>query len=439
MLDSLPWPHLIFSLALAGATAAPANAQITFEPAFSFTFDEPFYPTSIARGDFNGDGLLDLVVSGRNVDGLMAFFPGQGNGVFSAPEFIEMGQQTNWVVARDFDGDGILDLAIAVRTFPGNIKVRRGIGDGTFERPGDFYATGRDPSQIEVVDHDRDGDMDLAVVSHRSDEVVLLDNLGDGHFEIIQRIRMSVGLRIPARPHSIESGNFAGGGQDLAITHLTSGHLSVCRNLPGGGYGPARRIHLGLPVTVATADLQPDGLADLLAIQFTQSGGILTTMFGDGTGGFARSDSDPFGGYAWFAATADFDGDGAPDVAVSDALDSLVYLLRNRADGTGEFESPTFIPTGGFTRVIVPHDYDFDCDWDFFTADIALHRIQLWRNVTEQAGRCTSRDTDGDGMIGFTDLIAVLGSWGTANPALDFNFNGTVDFLDLLLLLEVWG
>ena len=47
-------------------------------------------------------------------------------------------------------------------------------------------------------------------------------------------------------------------------------------------------------------------------------------------------------------------------------------------------------------------------------------------------------DVDGDGTVGFADLLAVLAAWGTADPAADVDGNGTVEFADLLLVLAGW-
>ena len=49
-------------------------------------------------------------------------------------------------------------------------------------------------------------------------------------------------------------------------------------------------------------------------------------------------------------------------------------------------------------------------------------------------------DLDGDGSVGFGDLIEVLSSWGpcTGCPA-DVDGNGDVGFSDLLLVLSTWG
>ena len=49
-------------------------------------------------------------------------------------------------------------------------------------------------------------------------------------------------------------------------------------------------------------------------------------------------------------------------------------------------------------------------------------------------------DSDGDGVIGVLDLLAVLDEWGcTRNCSADFDGNGTVDVIDLLTLIQYWG
>jgi hypothetical protein len=49
-------------------------------------------------------------------------------------------------------------------------------------------------------------------------------------------------------------------------------------------------------------------------------------------------------------------------------------------------------------------------------------------------------DLDGDGMVGFSDVLMVLANWGCAGSCPeDVDFDGTVGFSDVLLLLASWG
>ena len=49
-------------------------------------------------------------------------------------------------------------------------------------------------------------------------------------------------------------------------------------------------------------------------------------------------------------------------------------------------------------------------------------------------------DLDGDGFVGVTDLLQLLGVWGACkNCQEDFDGNGFVDVLDILELINFWG
>jgi len=49
-------------------------------------------------------------------------------------------------------------------------------------------------------------------------------------------------------------------------------------------------------------------------------------------------------------------------------------------------------------------------------------------------------DIDGDGLVGLTDLIAVLASWGSCSGcSADVDSDGVVDFTDLVHVLSDWG
>ena len=68
-------------LAIAAVAASQANAmagdpEFLFDPSGGWQFDFDFYPTGSAFGDLDADGRPELVVCGRNLEGLVAVFPG---------------------------------------------------------------------------------------------------------------------------------------------------------------------------------------------------------------------------------------------------------------------------------------------------------------------------------------------------------------------------
>jgi hypothetical protein len=166
------------------------------------TFQSPqFYPVTwpgedwVAVADLNGDGHLDLVVSNRgnssppDVDGRLSVFLGNGDGTFqpALDEHIP-DVRPGSVAVGDFNGDGIPDLVTTNNNYgPGGaIDVLLGNGDGTFQVSARYQTDALGP--LTVADFNGDGNLDLAVLDFGSPPdynpgiSVLLGN-GDGTFQ----------------------------------------------------------------------------------------------------------------------------------------------------------------------------------------------------------------------------------------------------------------
>ncbi|NBY00335.1 MAG: VCBS repeat-containing protein, partial [Burkholderiaceae bacterium] len=115
----------------------------TFDAPIEINFPNDHYPTQPAAADFDRDGQLDLVVPGRDVDGLVMIVSRNPSGGFEVSRTIDVGVQTDWAEACDLDGDGLADIALAARATFGRIIILRGHGDGTFDPP-IFLATERE-------------------------------------------------------------------------------------------------------------------------------------------------------------------------------------------------------------------------------------------------------------------------------------------------------
>src|SRR5438876_24946 len=112
--------------------------------------------SSVAVGDFNGDGKLDLVVDG------CAILLGTGTGSFGAKTDFNTGSCGS-VAVGDFIGDGKLDLAVA--NYDGDtVSILLGTGTGSFGAKTDF-GTGSFPPSVAVGDFNGDGKLDLAVAN----------------------------------------------------------------------------------------------------------------------------------------------------------------------------------------------------------------------------------------------------------------------------------
>jgi hypothetical protein len=301
---------------------------------------------SVAVGDFNGDGFLDLVTTG-------SVLLGNGDGSFQAARNFPTGSAPQSVAVGDFNGDGLLDLAVA-NNRSNDVSVLLGNGDGTFQATRNFPA-GIAPWSVAVGDFNGDGLLDLAVAGSYCDYGscfdqtvrVLLGN-GDGTFQTARNFPAG------SAPRSVAVGDFNGDGLlDLAVANegtwpnFRDGSVSVLLGNGDGSFRFFRDLAAGYgPQSVAVADLNGDGLLDLVV-----ASGTVRVLLGNGDGSFQTTHvSYVAGGFPSSAAVADFDGDGFPDLAVANYGSNDVSVLLN--DGIWRGPSPP--PGGGRLPHAVP-------------------------------------------------------------------------------------
>jgi hypothetical protein len=134
------------------------NGDGTFQPASTLAAGGA--PTWVSAADFNGDGKLDLAVANASNNGLgISIFLGNGDGTFQPrTDYLAAGSPRS-IAVGDLNGDGKLDLAVP--SYGNSFSILLGNGDGTFETAL-FYSV---DSEFAVAgDFNGDGLLDLALV-----------------------------------------------------------------------------------------------------------------------------------------------------------------------------------------------------------------------------------------------------------------------------------
>src|SRR5262249_48663308 len=139
---------------------------------------------AVATGDFDGDGKLDVALANEVSNKASILFNNTATGyilgVFCAKTDLNGGNFPESVALGDFNQDGQIDLAVA--NFNGNtVSIFLGTGNGSFGAKTDF-ATGTGPFAVALGDFNGDGRLDLVTANALSNNVSILLGAGNGSF-----------------------------------------------------------------------------------------------------------------------------------------------------------------------------------------------------------------------------------------------------------------
>lgn len=220
----------------------------------------------VAWGDYDNDGRLDLLIAGNAASGRIAkLFRNNGDGSFAEAAGVTLPGLSECSVAwADYDNDGRLDFAIAGNTGSGYVtRVYHNGGNGQFTDVGGGL-TGVTCASLAWGDYDNDGKLDLAFAGERADGVKITRicrNTGAAFLE--------QALDIPGVKGSLAWGDYDNDGRpDLALGGDQGANAApkICRN-NGNGTFTVYLIEARTELTsaaVAWGDLDNDGKLDLM-------------------------------------------------------------------------------------------------------------------------------------------------------------------------------
>lgn len=316
-------------------TLSSASASSSIQASATYLFANPEVGGTEVE-DFNGDGRLDLVQPG-------AILLGFGDGTFAPgkEKELEPGAHFSSVATGDFNGDGIFDLALT-ESSSATVAVLIGAGDGTFRRA-ETLSVGTQPVSVLVADFDGDGFLDLVVPSAGSDDLSHFSGHGDGTFSPAQRTPLPAAVSIYGGGIAAADLN-ADGRQDLVMVGQGHpGQVFVFLGNRDGSISEQPPFESGdNPTHIAIGDWDRDSHLDLAITNPTGDRGV-SLFFGRGDGTFTRTSHLAFDGYPYDIADGDLDGDGLLDLVVvnpcadgSNCRLSRLSIFSGRVNGTFE-------------------------------------------------------------------------------------------------------
>lgn len=307
------------------------TGMISFANKVDFTtMAKPWY---IAIGDIDGDGKPDLVII--DTDSNLSVLRNTSNvGAISFATKVDFitGLDPQSVAIGDLDQDGRLDLAIA-NEGSNTVSILRNtgsIGTISFATKVDF-TTGTDPMAVAIGDLDEDGKPDLAVVNNFSFRVSVLRNISSiGTISFASKLDYTTG----SYPRSIALGDLNGDGKlDMAIANNNSRSVSIFRNTSViGTISFTAKVDIPTeraPVFLAIGNIDGDSRPDLAVITFAHAVSVFRNTGNTSTISFAKQVDFETGTTPRSVAIGDIDGDGRSDLTANNIVGNSISVLRN--------------------------------------------------------------------------------------------------------------
>lgn len=331
---------------------------------------------SVALGDLNGNGSIDVVTANRSV-GTVSVLLNKGNGTLAARTAYRVGTGPWSVAVADLSGDGRLDI-VATNYVSNSASVLINKGNGTFAEKVDF-PTGPSPYSVALGDVTGDSRIDIVTANNGGANVSVLRNTGSGSFA------PKVDYPTGAGPWSVVLGNIDDNPKkslDIVTANIGDDTVSVLLNNGTGGFSARTDFPTGSkPVSVALGRVDPNSKGDIVTAN--SGDGTISLLVGLGNGTFRASVEFPAGRQLSAVSLSDLTGDGLADAVVSDFDSHAVQVLPNTKKAS--FGAGTAFATGTGPRSVALADLTGDRKSDIVTANMNANSVSVLLNATPLA------------------------------------------------------
>ncbi len=317
----------------------------------------------IASGDLDGDGIAELI-SANILTGEIVIWPGRKKGGWAPPASIPTDAEIRSIDLADIDADARLDIIASVRRGgEGGIEVWKNLANLNFRRA-EAPRTKEQFDDIHAVDLNFDGRADIIAVTGRKNPrgtVRIWLNLGPNKW------KPAPAPVTQAAFHGVTAADL---NQDGIIDIIAAGEN------PGGGirawlgkgknlkWGEGNILARGEFWSVRVEDMNGDNIPDAMATG--KETGILIWE-GLGKGKMNRMASPVSTGSFWHAAALDRDGDGRVDIVAS-TMNGNGLRFWKQQEGIGWVAQRLVLPEKGMYQDILVADLDLDGQPDLGSA-----------------------------------------------------------------------
>lgn len=271
----------------------------------------------LAAGELNGDHLTDLAVVYQSPTGDTIPFFATGGGAFRRGAAFLAGANPSAAAIGNLTTSGYGDIAIATKT---GVAILLGSASGTFTRGGPVAYAYPVPqfgagAHLLLTDFDQDGKLDLAITTDHFADVYWGE--GEGKFSGADS------YIAPLYPLAMLTADLAGNGRKDLVLAGQDGSMVALSNLGHRSFRAAMTTHSGQATGIVAGDFNSDGRMDVAVVNTptckAPCSGSVTVFPGTGQTWFDPGKRYGIGMHGSAIAAGDLNGDGVPDLVVTNA------------------------------------------------------------------------------------------------------------------------